>query len=139
MKVNFSEFIKRFCNEYDFLYKNHDRVAGFDEAVAMFDKYLEKDIGGFKAFVSEYAQRIGDVVSSDREAAAFMFALESMGALEEADVEEMEKEMEEDWDDGGNPFLPEYLDRDERDYGPSNPWDAPGMKISDFLPGVIIY
>jgi hypothetical protein len=24
----------------------------------------------------------------------------------------------------------------EKDYGPSNPWDAPGMKISDFLPGV---
>ena len=22
------------------------------------------------------------------------------------------------------------------DYGPSNPWDAPGMKVSDFLPGV---
>lgn len=23
------------------------------------------------------------------------------------------------------------------DYGPSNPWDAPGMKVSDFLPGVL--
>lgn len=22
------------------------------------------------------------------------------------------------------------------DYGPSNPWDAPGMSVSDFLPGV---
>ena len=24
----------------------------------------------------------------------------------------------------------------EKDYGPSNPWDAPGMKISDFIKGV---
>ena len=24
----------------------------------------------------------------------------------------------------------------EEDYGPSNPWDAPGMKISDFIKGV---
>lgn len=23
------------------------------------------------------------------------------------------------------------------DYGPSNPWDAPGMKVSDFISGVI--
>lgn len=25
---------------------------------------------------------------------------------------------------------------EEKDYGPSNPWDAPGMKISDFITGV---
>ena len=25
---------------------------------------------------------------------------------------------------------------DEKPYGPSNPWDAPGMKISDFISGV---
>ena len=24
----------------------------------------------------------------------------------------------------------------EKDYGPSNPWDAPGMKVSDFIKGV---
>lgn len=27
-------------------------------------------------------------------------------------------------------------DEYEKDYGPSNPWDAPGMKISDFITGV---
>ena len=26
--------------------------------------------------------------------------------------------------------------KDEEDYGPSNPWDAPGMKVSDFIRGV---
>ena len=25
---------------------------------------------------------------------------------------------------------------DEEDYGPSNPWDAPGMRVSDFITGV---
>ena len=38
--------------------------------------------------------------------------------------------------DEKNPFLPDYLDRDERDYSPSNPWDAPGMRVSDFISGV---
>lgn len=27
----------------------------------------------------------------------------------------------------------------EEDYGPSNPWDAPGMKISDFVSGVVTW
>jgi len=27
-------------------------------------------------------------------------------------------------------------DWDEKDYGPSNPWDAPGMKVSDFITDV---
>lgn len=27
----------------------------------------------------------------------------------------------------------------EKDYGPSNPWDAPGMKISDFITGVCYF
>ena len=38
-----------------------------------------------------------------------------------------------------NPFLPDYMDRDSRDYGPSNPWDAPGMRVSDFITGVRFY
>lgn len=44
-----------------------------------------------------------------------------------------------DFDDGGDPFLPDYLDRDSRDYSPSNPWDAPGMRVSDFITGVRFY
>ena len=27
----------------------------------------------------------------------------------------------------------------EKDYGPSNPWDAPGMKVSDFITGVCYF
>ena len=42
---------------------------------------------------------------------------------EEAD-EDLRREME-DWD------------LYEEDFGPSNPWDAPGMKPSDFVRGII--
>lgn len=28
------------------------------------------------------------------------------------------------------------VDEYEKDYGPSNPWDAPGMRVSDFITGV---
>ena len=32
---------------------------------------------------------------------------------------------------------PDYHKYSSRDYGPSNPWDAPGMCVSDFIKGVI--
>ena len=36
--------------------------------------------------------------------------------------------------DEDNPYEEEYVPSAENgDYGPSNPWDAPGMKISDFI------
>lgn len=49
------------------------------------------------------------------------------------------------WDEDGNYDAVEDPDNlfrfdqeeyDEKDYGPSNPWDAPGMKVSDFITGV---
>ena len=81
MSINIHEFAKKFGQEYSFLYENRDRVAGFREAVDAFDEYLEKDIGGFKKFVGEFVDFRKDFISSDREAAAFMFALESMGVI----------------------------------------------------------
>lgn len=82
INVNIKEFARRFEKEYSFLYENRDRVAGFDEAVSAFDEFLNNDIRGFQKFVGEFVEWRGDVVSSDREAAAFMFAMESMGVLE---------------------------------------------------------
>lgn len=81
MSINIHEFSERFSETYDFLYDSEDRVAGFDEAVDAFDEYLAKDIQGFKAFVAEFSKYRHDIISSDREAAAFMFVLEEMGAL----------------------------------------------------------
>ena len=72
------EFALRYIKEYEFLYDNYDNVAGFGEAVEAFDEFLKKH----KEFVGEFAKYRGDFISSDREAAAFMFALENMGALD---------------------------------------------------------
>ena len=71
MNINIKAFAKQFNKEYDFLYENGDNVAGYDEAVDAFDDFV-KDNG---EFVGEFAKFRGDFVSSDREAAAFMFAL----------------------------------------------------------------
>ena len=81
MKISIKDFMEKFGVEYSFLYKNDDRVAGYREAVEEFDRYLNNDVGGFRKFVAEFVEYRGDVVSSDREAAAFMFALESMGGF----------------------------------------------------------
>lgn len=72
--VNIHKFIKRFDKEYSFLYDNRDNVAGYGEAVAAFDEFLPTH----KDFVGEFVNFRGDFISSDREAAAFMFALDAM-------------------------------------------------------------
>ena len=62
-----------FNNEYDFLYSNSDRVAGYDEAVKAFDEFLATTKG--RELIQKFVTYRGDIISSDREAAAFMFAL----------------------------------------------------------------
>lgn len=76
MSINIHAFYDQFKKEYRFLYDNYDRVAGYDEAVRAFDEFAPHH----KVFVSEFVKYRGDFISSDREAAAFMFALETMTA-----------------------------------------------------------
>lgn len=68
--MNIKEFLDQFNKEYEFLY-NHNNVAGYKEAVTAFDEFLPNH----KEFVGEFVKYRGDFISSDREAAAFMFAL----------------------------------------------------------------
>lgn len=44
---------------------------------------------------------------------------------------------EEDYEDDS--IIPDPCDYYEKSYGPSNPWDAPGMCVSDFVPGVLTF
>lgn len=76
-KINISEFYEQFKKEYDFLY-SHKNVAGYDEAVNFFDSF----INAHPELVAEFVNFRGDFIASDREAAAFSFALEAMGALD---------------------------------------------------------
>lgn len=78
--VNIKTFLSQFKKEYNFLYDNYDRVAGYSEAVDEFDDRIRTS-ENFKNFVGEFSNYRGDFISSDREAAAFMFAMESMGLL----------------------------------------------------------
>lgn len=71
MNININDFYEQFKKEYSFLYENYDNVAGYSEAVTAFDDFLKKH----KQFVCEFVKFRGDFISSDREAAAFMFAL----------------------------------------------------------------
>lgn len=72
--INIHKFLEKFSIEYDFLYENDDRVAGFREAVDAFDDFCKDN----SKFVAEFIRFRGDFISSDREAAAFMFALDSL-------------------------------------------------------------
>lgn len=71
--INIKKFTRQFEKEYDFLYQNRN-VAGYKEAVDAFDEFLKTH----KVFISEFVKYRNDFISSDREAAAFMFALEVM-------------------------------------------------------------
>lgn len=72
---NIDDFLKKFDDNYDFLYdanKNGSEVAGQREAADAFDDFLKEH----RDFVCEFVKYRGDVISSDREAAAFMFTLD---------------------------------------------------------------
>lgn len=72
--IGMEKFCEQFQKEYNFLYDCRGYIAGYDEAVSAFDRFQIDHAD----FVREFAQYRGDVVSSDREAAAFMFALDSL-------------------------------------------------------------
>lgn len=75
MTIKIQKFMEQFNKEYRFLYDNYDRVAGYREAVDEFD-HLMKTNDSFNLFVINFCEYRGDFISSDREAAAFMFALD---------------------------------------------------------------
>lgn len=82
----------------------------------------------------------GRADTKEKRETAFEF-IDSRPYLAEAEKEELFEllDNEGDWPYDENPFTPDYFDRDSRDYGPSNPWDAPGMRVSDFITGVRMF
>ena len=74
MEININEFFKQYVAEYEALYETQGYICGYDEAVEAFDDFLPSH----QEFVAEFANLRGDFISSEREAAAFMFALETI-------------------------------------------------------------
>lgn len=91
-KINFnlSEFLEEFKRTYMDLYNNW-KPADYLECVQAFDRFVGDK--NHAEFVGEFAYYRGDLISSDREAAAFMMILAKMDA--EGTVEETETEVEE--------------------------------------------
>ena len=74
MNININKFLERFNENYKFLYDNKDNIAGFNEALALGDKFIKEH----SEFVNEFNKFRGDILSSDREVVAFMFTLDDM-------------------------------------------------------------
>lgn len=73
IKINIPAFVKAFNASYDFLYSlphGGSDFPGYHEAVAAFDAFSLYHKPLLKAFITER----GDAITSDREAAAFMYA-----------------------------------------------------------------
>lgn len=77
--TDLKELLNKFNQEYEFLYEHHDNVAGYREAVEAFDEDIKND--KFQKLVNDFVniRPLKDPITSDREAAAFEFACESLG------------------------------------------------------------
>lgn len=82
LDIDISAFLKKFNEEYQFLYDNNDNVAGYAEALAAGNQFFE----AHPNFIAEFARYRGDLLTSDREIAAFMFAFESAPIYVEENV-----------------------------------------------------
>lgn len=77
--------------------------------------------------------------NEEEEAAARRWMSGEPGYRDEVPTDEDNNETDDsDFPFEENPFLPDHLVNmaGEKDYGPGNPWDAPGMRVSDFITGV---
>lgn len=76
VEINIVEFIKKFDELYDWLYDygNEDEI---DEAAQDFDRMVNEN-EPFKNLVTKFVEYRKDVISSDREAAAFIGTFEEM-------------------------------------------------------------
>ena len=75
--INIEQFTADMNKEYDLLYSSYDNVTGYREALEWGDKFLSDNSNG--DFIGQLINYRHDFISSDREAAAFMFALEVLG------------------------------------------------------------
>ena len=67
----------KFGDKYQFLYDNYDNVTGYDEALDAGEEFIRNHPN----FAKEFVQYRYDALTSDREVAAFAFALSSYGAI----------------------------------------------------------
>ena len=69
-----SDFLRKFSDTYEFLYDNYDNAAGFAEAMEFGDWFIKN----FPDFTRKFTDYRGDILTSDREVAAFGFVIMDM-------------------------------------------------------------
>ena len=90
------------------------KVNSKEETIRMGQKYTDAELSFWISFLREETQKTADM--KEKEA-------------EERSRWEMEHDGPQDCMKSGR----EYTCCTSHDYGPSNPWDAPGMSIRDFI------
>ena len=83
--VSNKQILDKFINEYDFIYNANmqgQEVAGADDAMNYFDNAMKSN-PKFKDKILSLAKDRNDIFSSDRECSAIVFALDSLGVLDE--------------------------------------------------------
>ena len=79
MKLNINEFLKKFNENYNFIYENNDAVVGYRDALEFGDKFIMDNKN--KSFIEEFNSFRNDILSSDREVVAFAFTLTDFEAI----------------------------------------------------------
>lgn len=72
VNIDMEKFINRFSEIHTELYDSNDDRDDFDEAVSAYDEALKNPT--FRDFLGEFVGCSGNVISTNRECAAFMYA-----------------------------------------------------------------
>lgn len=124
----------RFVLENKESFKKDSSEKMLDEALGLTDALAQAETEEEKAEIEQQIDVIDTKIDyADDHGLAKDHLIDEMDALNE-EIEEIEDVVEpgEIIDD---PFLPDEYERDDdiSDFGPGNPWDAPGMSVKDFL------
>lgn len=70
MNATMEMVLEKFNEVYSFIYDNEDNIPNYHQMVALGDKMIRTN----DKFVVDFIQYRGDILSSDREVAAFAYA-----------------------------------------------------------------
>ncbi len=82
MSTIIEKLYQEYTKEYEYIYDNNcqrKEIAGASEAAKYFDEVILKEK---KDLLNKFNKYRGDIIMSDREAAAFVFACEKLGLLD---------------------------------------------------------
>lgn len=88
------------------------------------------DEENFHEFFVGTVEELDNYVRQLRECGCTNIFINCLGKVDEVE----EDPYGDDWEEYVDPWEKEYIrSATAGDYGPSNPWDAPGMSVSDFI------